>query len=438
MPEDRFSNREERPLRKGRRADAPQPFEDGMDESRDAAEAPALRWVWLRLLLFLVLLVVLGGLAMLALTGADFSSLRETGIRGLIEDARSHVGETLPQQQTLRELSADAPLPVLAVQGETALLCSGGELRALDEDGVERWIRPVQLQTPYVCVSGRDVLYADLSGRTYGIVRDGVSFFEKQSRHPLYNAWLSRDFVFLLQHAEDPGYSAVLDGVSREGGAVFSSYFTDYTPFLVRQAPQTGQSAIVLSGLSAQLTAAGGAVEFMAPDTTRLGGISSDTDLFAVVLQLTNGHTALVGAQQMRVVDRELLPVATYETDGNPITAATLLDGTQPVLALQDAKRYETTRQEKTWIRIFDATGAMKREFPQDGRVTRLVAASGLIAAMTERDVRFYDAEGNLLFVYNARQAVVDVALTEKGNAYVLADNALHLVRVNPGKKWIG
>jgi hypothetical protein len=40
--------------------------------------------------------------------------------------------------------------------------------------------------------------------------------------------------------------------------------------------------------------------------------------------------------------------------------------------------------------------------------------------------------------VYNARQAVADVALTEKGNAYVLADNALHLVRVNPGKKWIG
>lgn len=437
MPEDRFSNRMERQNRKNRIADEP---DDAFDtfEDQETEAGGGRRGPWLRVLLFLLLLVILGGLALLALTGADPTKLREIGIVALLQDARASLGEEAPRQQLLMEIPADAPYPLLSAQGELALLCTTGELRALDEDGVERWLRPVQLQTPFICVEGRDVLYADLSGRTYGIVRDGASFFEKQSQHPLYNAYLSRDFIFLLQHSEDAGYSAVLEGVSREGGAVFTSFLTDYTPFSVRQAPQTGQDAIVLSGLSAQLTAAGGAVEFMAPDTTRLGGISSESDLFPVILQLNNGFTALVGESVMRVVDRDLLSVASYGTEGNTITAAALLDGAKPVLALLDAKRYETTRQEKTWLRVFDAAGAMKREFPQDGHVTRMVTAPGLIAAMTARQVCFYDGEGNELLTFNAREAVADVVLTQKGNAYVLADGALHLVRVKPRKRLFG
>lgn len=437
MPEDRFSNRMERQNRKSRMAEASDDVFDTF-EDQEEEDGGGRRGPWLRILFFLLLLVALSGLALLALTGADPAKLRETGIVALLQDARERLGEEAPRQQVLLEIAPDAPRPLLSAQGEFVLLCTNGELRALDEDGVERWIRPVQLQTPFISVEGRDVLYADLSGRTYGIVRDGASFFEKQSQHPLYNAYLSRDFIFLLQRSEDAGYSAVLEGISREGGAVFSSYLTDYTPFIVRQAPQTGQNAIVLSGLSAQLTAAGGAVEFMAPDTTRLGGLSSDQDLFPVVLQLDNGHTVLVGESVMRVVDRDLLSVTNYGTDGNPITSAALLDGTKPVLALLDAKRYETTRQEKTWLRVFDAAGAMKREFPQDGRVARLVTAPGLIAAMTARQVCFYDGEGNELLTFNAREAVEDVVLTQKGNAYVLADDALHLLRVKPRKRLFG
>ena len=423
--------------RDGRTPSDQEPDMQEMD-AFEAEEEPVRRNPWLGILFFLLLLAALSGLTLLALTGADPAQIRELGVGALVRSAADKLGEEPPQQAVLLSLPEDMPQPALAVQGELALLCSTGELRAIDEDGVERWLRPVQLQTPHVRVDGRDVLYADLSGRTFGIVRDGVSFFEKQSKHPLYNASLSRDFILLLQHAEDAGYSAVLDGVSREGGSVFTSYLTDYTPFLVSQSPQSGQEAIILSGLSAQLTSAGGAVEFMAPDTTRLGGISSDSDLFTVVLHLNNGYTALIGETVMRLVDRDLLSVAEYKPEGNPITAAALFQGQSPVLALLDAKRYETNRQEKTWLRIFSETGVLKREFMQDGRVVRIATASGLIAAMTEQRVCFYDAEGKEVATFDARESVQDVALTDKGKAYVLADDQLTLVRVGTHRTLFG
>ena len=429
MPDERFSNRRNKKGMDGR-----YPLEQELDEQEmdapDAGEETTRRNPWIGILFFLLLLAALSGLTLLALTGADPAQIRELGVGALFRTAADKLGEEPPQQVALLSLPEDMPQPILSVQGELAVLCSTGELRAIDEDGVERWLRPVQMQTPYVRVDGRDVLYADLSGRTYGIVRDGVSFFEKESRHPLYNAYLSRDFILLLQHSEDAGYSAILDGVSREGGSVFTSYLTDYTPFLVRQAPQSGQDAIILSGLSAQLTSAGGAVEFMSPDTARLGGISSESDLFTVVLQLSNGSTALVGETVMRLVDKDLLAVADYHPEGNPITAAALLQGQSPVLALLDAKRYETTRQEKTWLRVFSESGVLQREFMQDGRVIRMVTAPGLIAAMTEQRVCFYDTEGNEVATFDARESVQDLALTEKGKAYVLADDQLSLVRV--------
>lgn len=407
---------------------------ENMEEPR---RKPAFRLV-LRILLFLALLAAILGLLLIALTGADPAQIREDGLSAFFQQAAASFSEEAPRERPVADLTGVEGGTALAVLNESLLLCTTGELRCLDAEGTEQWVKPVDLASPSLSVQGRDVLYADLAGNRWGIVRDGVGFFEKQAEHPIRNAFLSRDYALLLEKGGEAGYSAILEGLSREGAPVFTSYITDYTPFLVRHDPETGQNALVLSGLSTADLQAGGAVEFLAPDMTRLGGVAAQDDLYAIVLQLANGSTALVGERGVKLVDREFLAVGAYDPEGNPITAATLLDGASPVVAVLDGKRYETTRQEKSWIRVLDATGRMQREFVVEGRVRRLINAPNCIGVQTAQGVQFLDAAGAEITAFHAKSAVQNVVLTHKGLAYIQADGAVTALRVKERKRFLG
>lgn len=392
----------------------------------------------LRILLFLLLLAAILGLLLLALTGADPAQIRSGGLSAFWNQVTASLTEETPQQQVVADLAGIEGETALAVFNESLLLCTTGELRCLDQSGTEQWVRPVSLTAPMLSVQGRDILYADLAGRTWGVVRDGEGFFEKQAKYPLRNAFLSRDYALLLEQGVEAGYSAILEGFSREGSPVFTSYITDYTPFLVRHDPESGQRALVLSGLSTADLKAGGAVEFLAPDMTRLGGVTADNDLYAVVLQLADGATALIGEQGVKLVDRDFLPVGEYDPAGNPITAGALLDGATPVVAVLDGKRYDTTRQEKSWVRMLDATGRMQREFIVDGRISRLITAPGCIGVQTAQGVQFFDGAGTAIAAYRAKAAVQNAVLTKGGLAYIQADDAVTVLRVKERKRFLG
>ena len=405
-----------------------------MEEPR---RTPASRLV-LRILLFLVLLAAILGLLLMALTGADPAQIRNGGLPAFWNQVTASLSEEAPRQQVVADLTGVEGETAMAILNENLLLCTTGELRCLDAEGTEQWVKPVDLTSPMLSVQGRDVLYADLAGNGWGIVRDGAGFFEKQAEHPLRNAFLSRDYALLLEKGGEAGYSAILEGLSREGAPVFTSYITDYTPFLVRHDPETGQNALVLSGLSTADLQAGGAVEFLSPDMTRLGGVTADDDLYASVLQLANGSTALVGAQSVKLVDREFLAVGEYDPEGNPITAAALLDGASPVVAVLDGKRYDTTRQEKSWVRVLDATGRMQREFVVEGRVHRLIGAPDCIGVQTGQGVQFFDAAGAEITAFHAKASVQNAVLTSKGLAYIQADGAVTALRVKERKRFLG
>jgi len=405
-----------------------------MEEQMKKRGVPPL----LRGLLFLLLLAGIAAVLLAVLSGMDAGSLGKTGLSELLERAGKAFEEEMPSQQAIVALSAEEPLPAMSVQGENLVLCSNGELRCLDSEGLERWIKPVQLQTPFVTADGRDVLYADLTGGTYGVVRDGAAFFEKTGEERIFNASMSRDYILLLLKSADSGYSAVLEGLSREGAPVFKSFLTEYTPFLVRQNPDSGQDSVILSGISATRLEAGAVVEFLAPDMTRLGGVSAEDDLYPVILQMNDGTTCLAGEKSLRLVDRDLAVVGEYRPEGDDITAAALLDGTYPVVAVLDGKRFETTRQEKTWVRMLNRDGTLLRESVQDGRVIRMLSGPGCIALQMETRVVFLNADGSELLSFDARNSVQDVVLTEKGIAYVMADSQVTTLRLKVRKKFLG
>ncbi len=392
----------------------------------------------LRILLFLLLLAAILGLLLMALTGVGPGQIRAGGLSAFWDRVTFSLAEEAPRQQAIADLAGIEGETAMAVFNESLLLCTTGELRCLDQAGNEQWVRPVSLASPMLSVQGRDVLYADLAGRTWGVVREGEGFFEKEAKYPLRNAFLSRDYALLLEHGGASGYTAILEGLSREGSPVFTSYITDYAPFLVRHDPESGQRALVLSGLSTADLKAGGAVEFLAPDMTRLGGVAADDDLYAVVLQMADGATALVGEQGVRLLDRDFLPVGAYDPAGNPITAGALLEGATPVVAVLDGKRYDTTRQEKSWVRLLDATGRMQREFIVDGRVGRLITAPGVIGVQTEQSVRFFDGAGTEITAFRAKSAVQHAVLTKAGVAYIQADDTVTALRVKERKRFLG
>ncbi len=393
---------------------------------------------WIRGLLFLLLLAGIGAVLLAVLSGMGADSIGNAGLSELLKKAGTAFGEEKPAQQAIVTLAADEPLPAMTAQGENLILCTNGELRSLDSEGGERWSKPLQLETPFVMADGRDVLYADLSGKTYGVVRDGTPFFEKVGDERIYNAYMSRDYILLLLKGAEAGYSAVLAGLSREGAPVFQSYLTEYTPFAVLQAPETNQDSIILSGLSAPQLKAGAVVEFLGPDMTRRGGVSTENDLYPVILQLANGTTGLVGEKSLKLVDRDLAAVGEYKPVGDDITAAALINGNTPVVAVLDGKRYETTRQEKSWIRVLNPDGTLLRETVQDGRVIRMIPGPGCVALVMENRVVFLNADGTELSVFEARKSIQNVALTAKGIAYVMADNQVTTLRLGIHKKFLG
>lgn len=393
---------------------------------------------FIRFLLLLILIAAIFGLLLFALTGANIGTIEQSGWAAFWQQAVSSFNEELPQKQVVVTLPVEEPAPAMAVQGEAVLLCSGGELRCMNSDGTDKWVRPVQLGTPYVTAYGRDVLYADLAGKKYGIVRDGSLFFEKETDNLIYNATLSRDYVLLLEKGSDAGYAAILEGLSREGASVFKSFLTDYTPFSVHQAPETGQDSLILSGLSATQLLAGAAVEFIAPDMTRRGGFSAENDLFTVVLQMSDGSTALVGEKELKLVDRNLEASGGYAPAGDAISAAALLDGRNPVVAVFDNKRYETTRQEKTFVRILNTDGTIKREIVQEGRVNRLIPGPECIGLVLENRVIFVDGVGTELASFDARGSIQKVIVTAKGLAYIMADGQVTALRLHTRQKFLG
>lgn len=392
----------------------------------------------LRILVFLVLLVFILVMVILAITGMAPSEIQSYGLRSVWQRVASAMGEEAPMQQILFTLPQDEPEFFIASQGENLLLATTGEIRSIGESGEELWSRPVQLEQPFLAAHGDDVLYADLGGRTFGIIRAGAAFIELQSTNLIYNAAISRDFILVLQDGQAEGYTAILQGYTRDGVNAFTSYITDYTPFLVRHTPETGQNAIIMSGISTTNLVPEGSVEFIAPDMTRLGGLSAEDDLFAVVMQLDSGKTALVSEKSVRIVDRELMPIGNYASEGNPITAATLLGGKSPVIAVLDSMRYDTSRSERTWLRFLLSTGMLQREIVIEGKVTKLLSGGDFIGVITDRNVSFLDEEGEKIAAFDAKQSITDLVMTDSGNAFILADGQIILFRLQQSAGFLG
>lgn len=383
-----------------------------------------------RFLLFLLMLVAILGLLLLALTGLAPQDLVKGDVPSIVRQVQSAFGEKEPQEQITSVLGEQDPSPYMAIQGDNVVLATAGEIRALSANGTQRWSVAVHLAEPIVSVHGQDVLYADLDGKNFGLVRDGSVFFEKQSNNRIVGAALSRDFILLLTKGLEAGYTAIMEGYSRDGATVFTSYFTDYTPFSVFHKPESGQDNFFISGLSVDGLKSGAVVEYMSPNTERLGGITAEDDLYAVLLQSKDGKTALVGEHGLKFVDKDLAAAGEYSASGNRITAAALLDETFPVVALRDEKRYQSTRQEKSWLRILHMDGSVKWETVVDGSVNRLLSGNGFIGIVQEDQVLFIDALGNELFSFFAKGKIDDVVVSPGGLAYILSDRKITAVRV--------
>ena len=405
-----------------------------MEEQVDIQKRKKSSGVFLRILIFLLFLAAICTLLYITLTGLSPKDLLNEDVSSLWQRIVFSYSEDMPQKQLTLSLSEDDSIPELAVQGEVLVVCTPGEVKAFNSDGSERWTIPVRLSVPYITSIGRDVLYADLDGKSFGMIRDGSLFFEKQSENRIYHASLSRDFILLLTKGDETGYTSIMEGYSREGNPVFTSHFTDYTPFAVFHHPESGQKNLIISGISISSLKTNAAIEFITPDMTRLGGIQAEDDLYAIILQLSNGSTAFIGEREMKIVDKDFVTVGSYTSEGNIITAAALESSIDPVLAIFDQKRYETMRQEKTWLRTLSADGVLKRETVIEGRVNRLVAGKDILGIIQDKSVTFIDLAGNFIQTYETGSMINDIKITPNGLAYILADNQIISLRIREKK----
>lgn len=405
-----------------------------MDSEMNQPEKQPFNWIRFPLFLLIVVAIVL--VLMLAMTGFDLQALKSGGLKGLVNQFSTRVTEA-PTEREIGELLDGTP-HALATVGDSLVYATISDLRCVGPDGAEAWYLPVSLQSPWLSVYERDILVADLGGRSLSVARDGNMLWEILLDEDIINARISRDYITVVTGSSKEGYPMRLRTFSRDGVEVSWRAISDYYPYMVVPVPVFSSELFVIAGFSANSLSTTAVVELMNPALEQKASIRGNDELFSNAWGMDTRHLIIAGEKRILCLDENLKTVWSHQPEGKSIAAAGVLANKWVVTADFNDNLYRNERKERTTLQIVDNQGKSVASKEIEGRVQRLTLARDSICLLVENQVLVLNDKAELINQMALKGIATEMVQANDDYVYVVSSNKLIALRTNYRHKFLG
>ena len=407
---------------------------------RETKETPQYRFHLQRFLVFIVLVLAVIGVALYSFFQVNPLDIFRTGFGGTYRqmlDAEEETNQKVVEFQSdgIMEQASHAALSDYIIVG------SASSVKCFDKNGNQLWHVPVSLKKPHVQTQGDDILVADIGGRYFGVIRDGVVLWDKTLDVDIVNAGIYENWVLVITSSDQAGYKRIIHAYSREGQKVAYRNVSDYYPFAVYHYPGFDHTTFIVCGIDAQSLETTSLFEFLDLSMNQKGSIRDSQgreDLFAGALPLSSERLLLYGEKDLICVGRDLGMVWHVDLSSDYLTSCGVTPDDITVAAVLDGEVLNREKRMRTALKAIDSRGSVQEWLVLDAEVTQVRAKGRTIACAAGSEVYFLNGSGEVIDVYTSLSKVDSVCLASEDLAYVYSGGMLVAVRVYVPKIFLG
>ncbi len=393
---------------------------------------------FLKLALFLLIVILVAGVALYSFMGINPADMLVDGFAGLYNRVLTVGAEELTE--TVKQIityDSSERLSCTVVSNDLAV-ATISSVKIYDSEGREKGYIPVNLKKPYVQAYKKDILVADLEGRYFGLINEGKLLWEKSTDEDIVNANLSENWILLITKSKQSGYKRTVRAYSRDGQEVSMRIVSDYYPYAVFHYPEFNETSFVIAGMEASGLEANSLFEFLDPSMNQKASIRGNKEVFAEGIPLKKNSLLLYGEHSLISVDPTYKTLWEKEITDATITCANAIQQQYPVVAelnsdvLAREKKYETT------VRILESNGSEKASLVLDAMVTGIASTGRTAALKAGSEVFFINAAGEVMDHYTANADIAEVYLAGEDLAYIVSAGTINRIKVKVTNKFLG
>ncbi|MCX7772425.1 MAG: DUF5711 family protein, partial [Clostridia bacterium] len=352
---------------------------------------------FLKLALFLLIVVLIVGVALYSFMGINPAEMVSSGLTGLYHRVFA-VGKAEFAQKVMQIASfdPDEPLSCAPVSGNIAV-ASISSLKVYDGDGNEKWYVPLSVKKPYIQSFNNKVLVADLGGRYFSLISDGRVLWEKTLDEDIVNASLSEDWVLVITKSKESGYKRTITAYSPDGDTVSIRNVSDYFPFAAFHYRDFDPASFIVCGVEASGLETNALFEFLNPSMNQRGSIRGQKEIYAGALPLENQSLLLYGEKSLICVNQALKTLWQQTLKDQAVTGASAIGRKFPVVAELDEALLSREKRLETTVKVLNTNGTDKAKLVLDAKVTGITASGRTAAVVAGPEVYFINEKGEIM-----------------------------------------
>lgn len=393
---------------------------------------------FLKLALFLLIVVIITGVALYAFLDINPLDVVTDGIVGLYQRVFT-IGTAEFSESVKTIVTYDTNENIACtVRDNDLVILTISALKRYDSEGREKEYVPVNLKKPFVQAGDNGILVADIGGRYLCLVNGGKILWEKNIEEDIVNASLSEDFILVITKSRQSGYKRTIRSYSTRGDEVSLRNVSNYYPFAAYHYPEFNKSSFIVSGIEASGLETNGLFEFLDPSMNQKASIRGEKEILLGSVPLAKESLLLYGEESVMLINQSNQTLWEKRLTAAKITAASVLEDKYPVLAELNTDLLSRERREETTIRILNSDGTDKVQKVLDAKVTSLSSRGRTVAALAGSEVYFLNAGGEVIDRYTDKADVSSVYLAKEDLAYVVSSGNVTRVKVKGIKRFLG
>ncbi len=391
-----------------------------------------------KLLMFLLIVVLITGVALYAFLDINPLIALEEGLTGLYQRVFD-VG-TVELTETVKPIASYDLNENLAcaVIEDDLVVCTISSLRQFDSEGREKAYIPLNLKKPLIQANKKSLLVADIGGRFFSLVNEGKTLWERSVDEDIVNASLSNNFILLITKSSESGYKRTIRSYSLNGDEVSLRSVSNYYPFSAHHYPEFDKGLFLVSGVEASGLAANGLFEFLDASMNQKASFRGEQEVLLGGLPIMKENLLLYGEESLILVDQGIHTLWEKDYSGSKVTAVGVLQNKHAVVAQLDADLLSRERRFETTVSVLNQDGSEKGKLVIDAEVAGVTGKGKTAAIMAGSEVYFIDASGAILDRYTAKTDVTSVYLPREDLAYVVSAGDIVRVKVQGIDKFLG
>ncbi|MGI6124423.1 MAG: DUF5711 family protein [Acetivibrionales bacterium] len=395
----------------------------------------------LKLALFLLIVIIVAGVTLYSFLDINPLDVLKEGVTGLynrIFTVGSSEIDTLKETvKTVATIDKSENIHCTTVSNNL-VVASISSVKIVDPDGMEKAYIPVSLKKPFVLSYLDDTLVADLAGHYFALIMNNRIAWEKNIDEIIVNASISDTWILLITESEQSGYKRTIRAYSRDGQEISFRTVSNYYPFAIMNYPEFNKASFAVSSIEVSGLEANGLFEFLDPSMNQKASIKGKSEIFGGSFPMAEERLFVYGENSIMAIDNGFRTVWENNFDGFSITAANVIRGKFPVVALLNSEVLSRDRRHLTTLKIYNDNGTEKTHFDIDAKVTGISSKKKTAAIIAESEVLFINEDGQIMDRYTAKSDVKGVYLASDDIAYVVTADTISRVKVKVTQKFLG